>query len=117
MPLAVEVIVIETSATCVTDTTTVRVLLPVAGSGVVEVPNAVFDTLLVPGLIVALTTRVSVLPEFKLFATAVALEPATVVVPLPPVLLALTRVKPELMTSVKVTFCAVLGPRLTNVTV
>ena len=44
-------------------------------------------------------------------------DSATVVVPLPPVLLALIRLRPALITSVSVTFCATLGPRFTSVTV
>ena len=50
-----------------------------------------------------------------LAVVAAALAPATVVVPLFP--LALSKLWPADRMSVNVTFCAVLGPRFTSVTV
>ncbi|MCY1183077.1 hypothetical protein D9M73_236680 [compost metagenome] len=105
------------SATLTTGVTTVAVLFPGVLSGVVLVPTAVFVTFPVVAVTVAFTTRVKVAPEASVVAVAAALAPATVAVPLPPVLLALISDRPALITSVKVTFCATLGPRFTSVTV
>ena len=104
------------SACVVTGVTTVTVLLGV-GSGVVLVPTAVLVMLPVLAVTVALSTRVSVPPMAKLATVAVApvalllerLPPVTTGVPL--------RLRPALSKSVSVTFNAVLGPRLTRVTV
>ncbi len=87
------------------------------GSGVVLVPAAVFVTLPVVAVTVAFTTIVRVWPAARVAAVAVAplallfnrLPPVTTGVPL--------SVRPALSTSVIVTFCAVLGPRFTSVTV
>ncbi len=107
-----------TSARLTTGTTSVVVLLPGVGSGVVLVPAAVLVTLpLAELLTVTLTIRVSVWPIAKLVVVAPTEAPTTVVVPPALLLLALTNVSPAPSTSVKVTLCAALGPRLTNVTV
>ena len=103
------------SALLATGTTTVLVF-PGVGSAVVLVPPALLVTLPVDAVTVAFTTSVSVAPLARLVATAVALLPAYVTVPLPPVLLALIRLKPAPSTSVNVTFCATDGPRFTSVT-
>ena len=81
------------------------------------VPAAVFVTTPELAVTVALITIVSVWPTPRLAAVAVAplallasrLPPVTTGVPL--------SVRPALITSVSVTFCATLGPRLTSVTV
>lgn len=103
------------SALVVTGVTTGAVLFPGTGSGVLLVPAAVLVTLPVDAVTVALTTRVRVCPMAKLVVTAAALDPGAVTVVW--LELALIKLKPALSTSVRVTFCAVLGPKLTNVTV
>src|SRR3954462_5652617 len=82
-----ETLVMLRSALGLTGTTSVVVLFPGVGSGVVLVPAALllpFPGEAVPG---SLPTSVSVGPGVRLVATAGAPEPASVTVPLPPVLL------------------------------
>ncbi|MES2324810.1 MAG: hypothetical protein V4633_21335 [Pseudomonadota bacterium] len=99
-----------------TGVTTVTVLTGVA-SGVVLVPTAVFVTLpLAELLTVALTISVSVWPSARL-AVVITLVLVPMIVTAPLLLVAVPIVSPALRMSVKVTFCAVLGPRLTSVTV
>ncbi len=104
------------SATLATGTTTVTVLLPGVGSGVVDVPAAVFTALLKAAVTVALTTRVSVWPTARL-VVPITLVPVPTSVVAPLLLLALMNDRLVPSTSVSVTFCATLGPRLTSVTV
>ena len=105
------------SATLATGVTTVTVLLGVL-SGVVLVPAAVFVTLpLAELLTVALTISVSVWPSARLVVVAPTVPPTAAPVTVPLLPLELTSVKPALRMSVIVTFSAVLGPRLTSVTV
>ena len=67
---------------------------------------------------VALTTSVRVWPIVRLVVPAVVLWPMVTAARSPLVTaLPLTRLKPALNMSVMVTFSAVLGPRLTSVTV
>ncbi len=116
MPALVTLVSVR-SAPAATGITTVTVLLGGLGSGVVLVPAAVFVTLPLVAVTVAFTTTVRVSPAARLATVAVAplallvnrLPPVTTGVPL--------SVRPALSTSVIVTFCAVLGPRFTSVTV
>ena len=94
--------------------TTVTVLVG-AGSGVVLVPTAVLVMLPTEAVTEAFITKVRVWLIAKLAVVAAALAPAIVVVPLLPD--ALIRLSPVLRMSVSVTLSAVLGPRLTSVTV
>ena len=103
------------SALLATAVTTAAVLLPGVLSGVVLVAAAVLVMLPVAAVTLALTIRVRVWPMARLSVAAVALEPATLVVPW--LELALIRLRPALITSVIVTFWALLGPKLTTVTV
>ena len=79
-------------------------------------PTAVLVMLPVVAVTVALSTSVSVWPTLRVAVVAATLPPTVVV---PPGLLVLdeNRVCPADRMSVKVTFCAALGPRLTSVTV
>ena len=103
------------SALLTTGVTTVTVLVAV-GSGVVLVPTAVLVMLpLADEVTEALSTSVKVWPSARLAVVAAALAPAIVVVPLLPD--TLIRLSPVLRMSVSVTLSAVLGPKLTSVTV
>ena len=104
------------SALEATGVTTVAVLLPGVGSAVVLVPAAVLVSVPLVAVTVTLTKSVRVWPIARLLTTALALEPAMVTVA-PFGLEIAPRLMPALSTSVIVTFCAVLGPRLTSVTV
>ena len=117
MPVALLATLVTVRSELVSTGTTTVAVFEGVGSAVVLVPTAVFVTSPVLAVTVASTTKVKVCPMLKLFATAAALAPATVVVPLPPVLLALINERPALKMSVKVTFAAALGPKFTNVTV
>src|SRR4051812_4543429 len=103
------------SAAVLTGMVSVVVLLGVDGSGVVLVPATVSVMKPVVAVTVALTISVSTPPAASVAVVAAALAPATVVVTL--LLLALISVWPADRTSVNVTFCAALGPRLVRVTV
>ena len=113
-PLATLVVV--KSALVPTGVTTVTVLLGV-GSGVVLVPTAVLVMLPVEAVTLALTTRVRVWPRAKLAVVAPTLPPTAAPVAVVWLELALIRLKPALKMSVMVTCWAVLGPKLTTVTV
>ena len=102
------------SALVATGVATVTVLLGV-GSGVVLVPAAVLVTVPLVAVTVALTTSVRVWPMLSEVVPAIVDAPVLVLAPL--LVLALMKLKPALSTSVIVTFSAVLGPRLTSVTV
>ncbi len=81
------------------------------------VPAAVLVTLpLAELLTVALTTSVRVWPSDRL-AVVITLVLVPTMVTAPLLLVALPIVRPALRMSVRVTFCAALGPRLTSVTV
>jgi hypothetical protein len=86
------------------------------GSGVVLVPAAVFVTTPVLAVTVALTTMVRVWPSARLLVVMRLVEASTSTTA-PLLELAPMRLRPALSTSVIVTFWAVLGPRLTSVTV
>ena len=104
------------SAALATGVATVAVLLPGVGSAVVLVPAAVLVRVPLVAVTVTLTSSVRVWLMARLLTTALALEPAIVTVA-PFGLEALIKVVPEPSTSVIVTFWAVLGPKLTSVTV
>ena len=115
MTLALEATLVSVrSATLPTGVTTVTVLVGV-GSAVVLVPTAVLVMLPTVAVTEALTISVKVWPSARLAVVAAALAPAIVVVPLLPE--ALIRLSPALRMSVSVTLSAVLGPKLTKVTV
>ena len=99
-----------------TGVTTLLVLLPAVGSAVPLVALALLVTLPLVAVTVAVSTRVKVWLSARLavLATApVALELNSV----PFVAGVPDRVRPALSTSVRVTLSAVLGPKLTSVTV
>ena len=73
-------------------------------------------TLPVAAVTVAFTTIVIVAPDARLACVTVTPE-AVLLSTVPPVTTGVPRLSPALATSVKVTFCAVLGPKFTNVTV
>ena len=108
--------VIATSALAPTGVTTVAVLFGV-GSVVVALTPAVLVTLVaLAAVTVAFSTRVKVWPSAKLVVPAVVLAPRLATATLP-LVLALIKLRPALKTSLIVTFWAVLGPKLTTVTV
>ena len=116
VPLLLEATLVTLrSALVTTGVTTVLVLLPGVGSAVVLVPLAMLVTEPVLAVTVALTISVKVWLIARLAVVAAALAPAIVVVPLLPE--ALIRLSPALRMSVSVTLSAVLGPKLTKVTV
>ena len=93
------------------------VLLPGVGSVVLELTLPVLVTLVpLAAVTVALTTKVNVWPSAKLVVPAVVLAPLLATATLP-LVVALIKLRPALNTSVRVTFRAVLGPKLTTVTV
>ena len=115
--LAGALIVMPTLALLATGVTSAVVLLPGVGSGVWLAPAAVLVTLLVLAVTVALSTKVRVWFRPKLAVVAVA-PPALLALSTPPVTTGVPdSVRPALKMSVSVTFTAVLGPKLTSVTV
>ena len=117
MPLALDATFVTCrSALVTTGVTTVAVLFPGTGSGVVLVPAALLVTLPVLAVTVAVTTTVIVPPTASVADVAVTplVEALTNV---PPVTTGVPSVNPALATSVNVTFCATDGPRFTSVTV
>ena len=117
VPLVLEATLVTVkSALVTTGVTTLLVLLPGVGSAVVLVALALLVTLPVVAVTVAVSTRVKVwlIARLVVVATApVALELNSV----PFVAGVPDRLKPALSTSVRVTLSAVLGPKLTSVTV
>ena len=117
VPLVLEATLVTLrSALLPTGVTSVTVLLAGVGSGVVLVPTAVLVTLPVVAVTVALSTRVKVWFRPRLAMVAVAplgLVPLSV----PFVTGVPDRLRPALRMSVSVTLSAVLGPKLTSVTV
>ena len=117
VPLLLEATLVTVkSALVTTGVTTLLLLLPGVGSVVPLVPLALLVTLPLVAVTVAVSTRVKVWLSARLVvATAPLLlelksaPPVTTGVP--------DRLKPALSTSVRVTLSAVLGPKLTSVTV
>ena len=92
-------------------------VLAALGSGVVLVPTAVLVMLPVLAVTVALTTSVRVWPSARLAVVAPTVPPTAAPVAVVWLELLLIKLRPALKMSVIVTFWAVLGPKLTKVTV
>ena len=115
VPEAGALMLMARSALVITGVATVTVLFGL-GSTVVALTPAVLVTEPLAAVTAALTTRVRVWPRARLVVPAVVLAPALLVATLP-LVLALIKLKPVLSTSAMLTFWAVLGPKLTTVTV
>ena len=114
LPLEATLVTLK-SALEATGVTTALVLLPGTGSAVVLVPLAVLVTEPELAVTVAVSTKVKVWLIAKLAVVAIA--PVVLVLNSVPLLTGVpARLKP-LSASVSVTFSAVLGPKLTSVSV